>query len=138
MAERKASNLHPGQRVRAAFGVKYLADDAQNAASVEAMEFLLDTGPSILLSCGTGWTLKVFEGSEGHWPVLPAWCWPVESWAFEEIGGIGSNGLDRIVSASDIHNSVGEVRGVHLEFPAAWVTVRSGEALTWGISSKES
>lgn len=59
MTERKASNLHPGQRVRPAFGVKYLADDAQNAASVEAMEFLLDTGPSILLSCGTGWTLKV-------------------------------------------------------------------------------
>lgn len=134
MTERKAANLHPGQRVRAAFGVKYL-DDAQSAASVEAMEFLLDAGPSILLSCDTDWTLKA---SEGRWPVLPDWCRPADSWDFEEIGGIGSPGLDRIVSVSDIHNSVGEICGIHLEFPAAWVTVRSGEALTWGISSKES
>ncbi|MFF8313272.1 hypothetical protein [Streptomyces lydicus] len=135
MTERKVANLQAGQRVRAAFGVKYLADDVQSATSVEAVEFVLGAGHSILLSCGTDWTLK---DSEGRWPVLPAWCWPAESWAFEEIGEIGRPGLDRIVSASDIHNSVGEVCGVHLEFPAAWVSVRSGEALTWDISSKVS
>jgi hypothetical protein len=135
MTERKVANLRAGQRVRAALDVRYLADDSQDAASVEAVEFLLDTGPSILLSCDTDWTLKV---TDGQWPALPAWCWPIESWAFEEIEGIGSSGLDIIISASDIHNSVGEVCGVLLEFPVAWVTVRSGEVLTWDISRKES
>ncbi|MFD8649871.1 hypothetical protein [Streptomyces mirabilis] len=135
MTERKLAKLQAGQRVRAAFGVKYLADATQSPASVEAMEFLLEIGPSILLSCGTDWTLKV---SEGRWPTLPAWCFPVESWAFEEISEIGDPGLDSIISTSDIRNSVGEVRGVLLEFPLAWVSVRSGEALTWDISRKES
>ena len=134
MTERKVANLRAGRRVRAALGVKYLADDSQDAASVEAVEFLFDTGPSILMSCDTDWTLKV---AEGRWPVLPAWCWPIESWDFEEIEEIGSPGLDIVISTSDIRNSVGEVCGVLLELPMAWVTVRSGEALTWDISRKE-
>lgn len=120
MTERKVVNLRAGQRVQAALGVRYLADDTKSSASVEAVEFLLGTGPSILLSCDTGWALKVCEG---RWPALPAWYWPVESWTFEEMGEIWSSRLDRIISASDIRNSVGEVCGVHLEFPAAWVTV---------------
>lgn len=134
MTERNAASLRAGQRVQAALDVKYLEDDVEGAASAEAVEFLLEAGPSILLSCGTDWTLKV---SEGRWPVLPAWCWPVESWAFEEVDQIGSPGFDRIISTSDIRNSVGEVCGILLEFPEAWVTVRSGEALTWSISRKD-
>ncbi|MFI1200627.1 hypothetical protein K2224_14575 [Streptomyces sp. BHT-5-2] len=134
MTERNVSNLRAGQRVRAAVGIKYLADEADDVTSVEAVEFLPDAGPSILLSCGTDWTLQI---SEGRWPVLPAWCWPAESWAFEKLDQIGSPGLDRIISTSDIRNSVGEICGILLEFPAAWVTVRSGEALTWSISRKE-
>lgn len=134
MTERNMPSLRAGQRVQAALGIKYLADDVEDAASVEAMEFLLEAGFSILLSCDTDWTLKI---SEGRWPVLPAWCCPVESWAFEEVDQFGSLGFDRIISTSDIRNSVGEVCGILLEFPEAWATVRSGEALTWNISRKD-
>ncbi|GAA2668178.1 hypothetical protein [Streptomyces lunalinharesii] len=133
MAEREVANLRAGQRVRAALGVKYVAGDSQDSASVEAVEFLTGGDSSILLSCDTDWTLKV---AEGRWPALPAWCWPVDSWAFVDMGDIGSPGLDLVISTSEILNSVGEVCGVVLEFPVAWVTIRSGEALTWDIARK--
>ncbi|MCF6526613.1 hypothetical protein [Streptomyces sp. JJ36] len=135
MTERRVANLRAGQRVRAALGVKYLADDCQELPSVEAVEFLFDGGPSILLSCGTDWTLEV---AEGRWPALPEWCWPIEAWTFEKVEEIGSPDLDVIISTSDILNAVGEICGVLLEFPAAWVTIRSGKALTWEISRRES
>lgn len=131
MTEQGSVALRPGQVVRAAFGVKYLGTDAERATSLAAVEVLLAQGSSILLSSGTDWTLEV---SEGRWPVLPAWCWPVESWTFEEIPAFGHPGLDRIISVSEIHNSVGEFCGVDLQFSAAQVAVRSGEALAWNVS----
>lgn len=134
MIDRKELSLRAGQRMLAALGVKYVADDSQDPASLEAVELLFDGDRSILLSCDTDWTLKF---TEGRWPALPAWCWPVESWAFEKIGEIGSPGLDILISTSDIHDSVGEVCGVLMELPTAWITVRSAEALTVDISRKE-
>lgn len=130
---REGVNLRAGQRVRAAFAVKYIAGGSRGAATAGAVEFLLDGGPSVLLSCDTDWTLEV---TEGRWPELPAWCWPVESWTFERIEGIGSPGLDEVVSSSDLFDAVGEFCGVRLEFPTAWVTIRSGEAVTWDIARK--
>lgn len=135
MTDRKDANLRVGQRVRAAFGVKCIADDSQDSVAVEAVEFLFDADPSILLSCDTDWTFKV---TEGRWPALPGWCWPVDSWTFEKIEEIGSPGLDVIISTSDIYNSVNEVCGALLEFSAAWLTVRSGEVLKWDIACKKS
>ena len=127
--------LRAGQVARAAFGVEYIASDPGRATSLAAVEVLLTEGCSVLLSSGTDWTLEV---SEGRWPVLPIWCWPVESWTFEEMPELGQPGLDRIISVSEIHDSVGELCGVDLEFSAAWVTVRSGEALTWSVSRRTS
>lgn len=127
------SKLRAGRRVKAALGVRYLVDDGDSASPVEAIDFLLDAGPSVLLSCDTDWTLKI---SEGRWPTLPAWCWPVEAWGYEQIDEIGSSGLDEIVAVSDVFNSVGELCGILLEFPSASMVVSSGEAVTWEISRK--
>ncbi|WP_336160111.1 hypothetical protein [Amycolatopsis sp. VC5-11] len=127
-------DLRPGQRLRAAFGVKYVADGVPDDASCEAVELILDGGPSVLLSADTDWTLRLIEG---RWPTLPEWCWPVESWDFEKIPEIGSPGLDVIISKSEMLNAVGEICGVILEFPAALLTVSSGEAVTWSFSRKD-
>lgn len=46
-------------------------------------------------------------------------------------------GLEEVVSSSDLFDAVGEFCGVRLEFPAAWMTITSGETLTWDIVRKE-
>lgn len=135
MAKRKEAKLRAGQRVWAALSVRYVADESHDSMQVEAVEFLFEEDSSVLLSCGTDWALKI---TEGRWSELPEWCWPVESWAFEKIGGIGGPGLDIIVSTADILNVAGEICGVQLEFSVAWVVVRSGEVMTWDIIRKES
>ncbi|PWI41371.1 hypothetical protein [Streptomyces sp. ICBB 8177] len=134
MIEREVVNIRAGRQVRAAYSVRYLSDVTRGTSPIEAVEFLLDTGPSVLLSCATDWTLKV---TEGRWPELPSWCHPAESWAFEEVETIGKPGFSEIVSSSEIHNPVGELCGIRLEFPAAWFTVKSGEALTLDFSPKD-
>ncbi|NJP65699.1 hypothetical protein [Streptomyces spiramenti] len=122
-----------GRRVRAAYGVRYTPDDSGRSASFEALELVCDTPPSIVFSCGTDWTLRT---TEGHWPNLPAWCFPIDSWAFEEVEEIGKPGLDVIASTSRLLDAVGEEIGTLLEFRTAWVTVSSGDALSLDVTHK--
>ncbi|MGW7534070.1 hypothetical protein [Amycolatopsis sp. NPDC054798] len=135
MTHGEVVDLRAGRSLRAAFGVKYVAGGVPGDESYEAVELILYGGSSVLLSTDTDWTLRV---TEGRWPTLPEWCWPVESWDFEKIPEIGASGLDVIISKSEKINSAGEVCGVLLEFPAALLTVSSGEAVTWAFSRKES
>ncbi|NJQ04891.1 hypothetical protein [Streptomyces lonarensis] len=134
MTEHTSGNLLTGHRIRAALGITYVADETEDS-SLEGLELLREAEQSIVLSCGTDWTLKV---NEGNWPEMPAWCWPAESWAFREIEEIGSPGIDVITSTSSLFDSTGENFGILLEFSKAWVTVSSGESLTLEIKHKSS
>ncbi|MFH8346527.1 hypothetical protein [Streptomyces sp. NPDC018045] len=126
--------LRVGQKVRSAFALEYLAGEDNAGSPVEGVEFLMASEGSVLLFSGTDWTLRT---SEGGWPKLPDWCWPAELWKRSTIEGVGSLGFDEIVGVSEVLNSVGELSGLRLEFPMAYLTVRSGEVMTWDISRKE-
>ncbi|MER6776005.1 MULTISPECIES: hypothetical protein [unclassified Streptomyces] len=120
-----------GERLLGAMAVRYLPDG--DTCSSEGVELLFDSGRSTLLWCGTDWTLRI---SEGEWPKLPEWCWPLEDWAFEKVSGPGDAGFDRIDEVSGLYNSVGDLDGALLEFPAGSMVIKSGEAVTWEIIRK--
>lgn len=134
MAERRVSERLVGQRVKSAFSITYVPGDGVGSGPAEAIEFLSDANRSILLTGRSDWELEI---SEGHWPTLPSWAWPVESWRYEKIDGIGGPGMDEILEASELVDSVGEPVGVRLRFASACMTIRCGDSLTWTVSPED-
>ncbi|MFI6641996.1 hypothetical protein [Streptomyces sp. NPDC050504] len=84
------------------------------AGEPEAVEFIVASGRSVVLTCGTDWTLRVEAGS---WPSLPVWCVPPVQWEFrdlsqvplpsDEVGGWDVTGIEeRRDEAGQVHESV--------------------------------
>ncbi|MFD9375743.1 hypothetical protein ACFWBH_09450 [Streptomyces sp. NPDC059999] len=121
-----------GETVTAAFALRYLPEGDEWRA--EGIELTLASGGSIMLWNETDWTLKV---SDGGWPELPDWAWPPEAWVFEPIDGLGRPGLDEILTASPVHNEVGELYGATLGFPHGTLTVGSGDFISWTLVRKD-
>ncbi|GAA0324559.1 hypothetical protein GCM10010302_74600 [Streptomyces polychromogenes] len=130
MSEGKSFGLE-GETISAAFAVKYLPEG--EAGLAEGVEFVLASGSSVILWNGTDWTLRI---SGGDWPRLPEWAWPPESWTFSRIDDLGHPGLDEVLTVNAVHNEVGELYGVRIEFPAATLTVSSGNSVTWLVTPK--
>ncbi|MFE9012829.1 hypothetical protein DBP19_22230 [Streptomyces sp. CS090A] len=64
-----------GSRITAVQGVFYRPEG--RAGEPEAVEFVIDRGESVLLTCTSDWTLCVTPGA---WPLLPDWCVPANQW----------------------------------------------------------
>ncbi|MFI5866487.1 hypothetical protein [Streptomyces sp. NPDC051546] len=117
-----------GATVTAAFALRYLPEGDEWRA--EGIELVLASGGSVVLWNGTDWTLKV---SAGGWPALPDWAWPPEAWVFEPLEGLGRPGLDHILTASPVHNEVGELYGATFGFAAGALTIGSGDSMSWTL-----
>ncbi len=122
-----------GRHLQAAFALKYAEDSAPGVPSAEAVEFVFGPGDSVVLSCESDWTLAA---ASNHWPDLPDWCWPPESWGREQIDLIGTFRCDRIIATASTVGPVEELMGVVFEFEAARMTIRSGESISWEISTE--
>ncbi|MFE6038261.1 hypothetical protein [Streptomyces sp. NPDC056452] len=66
-----------GARITAVHGLFYRPEG--RAGEPEAVEFLLDGGQSVLMTCASDWTLRITSGT---WPGLPDWCVPAGQWQF--------------------------------------------------------
>lgn len=66
-----------GARITAVHGLFYRPEG--RAGEPEAVEFVLDGGASILLTCAFDGTLGITSGA---WPALPDWCVPAGLWEF--------------------------------------------------------
>ncbi|MFD4693360.1 hypothetical protein [Streptomyces sp. NPDC058463] len=70
-----------GARITAVHGLFYRPEG--RAGEPEAVEFLLDGGQSVLMTCASDWTLRITSGT---WPGLPDWCVPAGQWQFAQLG----------------------------------------------------
>lgn len=125
------SSLRPGRIIRAALSIEYIPDEPRENSS-EGLEFLLEGGGSVVATNATDWTLVM---SEGRWPELPSWCWPVEEWRYGNIDIIGSPGFNEILNVSNIYNSVDELHGQVVSFRDGSISIRAGDDMTWDIRS---
>ncbi|WP_326699564.1 hypothetical protein OG909_21105 [Streptomyces sp. NBC_01754] len=66
-----------GARITAVHGLFYRPEG--RAGEPEAVEFVLDGGASVLLTCVSDGTLGITAGA---WPALPDWCVPAGQWEF--------------------------------------------------------
>ncbi|MFF4244260.1 hypothetical protein ACFYY2_07270 [Streptomyces sp. NPDC001822] len=66
-----------GARITAVHGLFYRPEG--RAGEPEAVEFVLDGGQSVLLTCASDRTLNITSGA---WPGLPDWCVPAGQWQF--------------------------------------------------------
>ncbi|MFI8002196.1 hypothetical protein [Streptomyces sp. NPDC086010] len=66
-----------GARITAVHGLFYRPEG--RAGEPEAVEFVLDGGQSVLLTCASDRTLNITSGA---WPGLPDWCVPAAQWQF--------------------------------------------------------
>ncbi|MFJ8769434.1 hypothetical protein [Streptomyces clavifer] len=97
-----------GERITAVHGLFYRPEG--RAGEPEAVEFVLSTGQSVLLTCASGRTLRITSGS---WPGLPAWCVPAGQWQFAPLSRMPPppyGGAWTVIGTQESQDEHGEVR----------------------------
>lgn len=97
-----------GARITAVHGLFYRPEG--RAGEPEAIEFVLDGGQSVLLTCASDRTLNITSGA---WPGLPDWCVPAGQWQFEQLSRLPPppyGGAWTVVGTQERRDEHGEVR----------------------------
>lgn len=96
-----------GAWITAVHGLFYRPEG--RAGEPEAVEFVLSTGESVLLTCASDWSLRITSGA---WPALPDWCVPAGQWQFEPVGRLPLppfGGAWTVVGTQERRDEKGEV-----------------------------
>ncbi|MEU5658094.1 hypothetical protein ABZ802_21130 [Streptomyces sp. NPDC047737] len=97
-----------GARITAVQGLFYRPEG--RAGEPEAVEFVLDGGQSVLLTCASDHTLSITSGA---WPSLPDWCVPAGQWQFEQLDRLPPppyGGAWTVIGTQERRDEHGEVR----------------------------
>ena len=110
------------------------SDSESGTTTYEPDSYLLLTNEeALLITSATDWTLRVETVS---WPDLPDWAWPPTDWRYEEVESpIGRAGYQTVKLASYLHNEVGEVDGLKIEFEQGSIEFRSGDSVVFTITA---
>lgn len=97
-----------GARIASVQGLFYRPEGL--AGEPEAVEFVLEDGQSVLLTCASDRTLSITPGA---WPVLPDWCVPAGQWQFEQLSRLPPppyGGAWTVTGTQERRDEHGEVR----------------------------
>ncbi|MFF9352633.1 hypothetical protein [Streptomyces sp. NPDC014734] len=116
-----------GARIVGVLGVLYRPEG--RLAEPEAVEFLLADGQSVLLTCGSDWTVRIGPGA---WPRLPDWCVPTGQWEFAAVSGLPRtpDGGWTVTGTEERGDERGEVREVVIRCEGGRFVVGGGDTLT--------
>jgi len=116
-----------GARITAVLGLFYRPEG--RAGEPEAVEFVLDGGQSVLLTCASDHTLSITSGA---WPGLPDWCVPAGQWQFEQLSRLPPppyGGAWTVTGTQERRDEHGEVREAVIRCENGDFTVVGGDTV---------
>ncbi|MFE7751917.1 hypothetical protein [Streptomyces sp. NPDC057428] len=117
-----------GARITAVHGLFYRPEG--RAGEPEAVEFVLDGGQSVLLTCASDRTLKITSGA---WPGLPDWCVPAGQWQFappSQLPAPPYGGAWTVVGTQERRDGYGEVHEAVIRCEDGDFVVNGGDSLS--------
>lgn len=127
-ARRGNSDWLTGSRITAVHGLFYRPEGL--AGEPEAVEFVLADGQSVLLTCTSGWTLRVTPGT---WPLLPDWCVPANQWQHAPLARLQPvpyGGAWTVVGTLERRDGGGEVHEAVIRCAGGDFVVAAGDTMT--------